>query len=249
MSNRFDKTEVAMLSRGVHHIQRKILNKLLYTESLGYAQIRPPGIESNQFAYHLDQLVRSQIVAKQDKKYSLAPEGLALVDRLSQEKMVDRLQPHIVTAIDLTNEKGETLLFRRGFQPYFHLLGFPLGKTHFEEDVLTAANRELQEKTGLTNVALTHRGMVYIEATQAGQTISKVLYHVFQGTITGRPATTASHRGSCQWADHTTFRQNELMPGFLKVKELLDHTTEGLFFAELTQELQDLQADPPKETP
>ncbi|HEX9153429.1 MAG TPA: hypothetical protein VF809_01275, partial [Candidatus Saccharimonadales bacterium] len=82
----------------MHNIQRKILSKLLYAKECNYAAMRPKGVESNHFAYHLEQLIKDRLIIKQDKSYSLSPLGLSLIDRLSQEKMVERLQPHIVTA-------------------------------------------------------------------------------------------------------------------------------------------------------
>jgi ADP-ribose pyrophosphatase YjhB (NUDIX family) len=223
----------------VHHIQAKILKQLLYAEACSYAELRPDGVESNHFAYHLDQLLRQNSIVKEDRKYRLSTAGLSLVDKLSQQDMRHRSQPHIVTAVDLTNEAGETLLFTRNFQPYFHLAGFPLGKTHIEETVAQAAERELQEKTGLTGVPLVQRGLAYIEAKQQGITISKVLYHIFHAEVTGRPPTqTPAHRGTCAWADHTTYEPTELMPGFLKIKALLAQPG-PLFFTEIVEELAD----------
>jgi 8-oxo-dGTP pyrophosphatase MutT (NUDIX family) len=199
--------------------------------------MRPAGIESNHFAYHLDQLIKLKVIVKTDARYTLSPQGLSAIDRLSQEKMTERLQPHIVTAIDLTNEAGQTLLFKRNFQPYLHRVGFPLGKTHYQEDIMTAAQRELQEKTGLTGIPLTQRGLAYIEARQAGETISKVLYHVFHGVVRGAPEVTMpEYRGNCFWADAQDYGVQELMPGFLKLKALLA-SQEGLFFAEITEDL------------
>lgn len=221
----------------MHYIQAKILGKLLYVDSCNYAAMRPDGIESNHFAYHLEQLIKAKLIAKQGRQYRLSPQGLAVIDRLSQEKMVERIQPHIVTAIDLVTTKGETLLFKRFFQPYFHRLGFPLGKTHYEEDIMTAALRELEEKTGLTGIPLTHRGMAYIEARQDDYTISKVLYHVFHGEVGESLPTTSSHRGLCLWADAASFSVDELMPCFQEVKQLLHEHPHDLFFAELAQDL------------
>jgi len=219
----------------VHHIQQKILNKLLYAENLTYAAMRPTGIESNHFAYHLDQLVKDRLVTKQDRHYTLATAGLALVDRLSQEKMVDRLQPHIVTAIHITNEAGQTLLFKRGFQPFIHRYGFIKGKIHYEETIHQAAIRELQEKTGMQDVALTHRGVVYLESKIRGITISKVLYHLFQGHVHETSELTSSHRGSSAWIDIASLDAHELVPGYLAIRRLLDTNTD-FFFAELSDE-------------
>jgi ADP-ribose pyrophosphatase YjhB (NUDIX family) len=221
----------------VHHIQRKILAKLLYAESLTYSQMRPVGVESNHFAYHLEQLVHDGVVNKKDKQYFLTPEGLSQVDRLSQEKMVDRVQPHILTVIDITNAKGETLLFKRAFQPYIYKFGFPLGKTHLEETVETAAVRELQEKTGLDDIPLVQRGIVYVHVKQRDVTITKALCHVFSGQVKEALAVNPPlHRGSCYWEEVSTLPTTDFMPGFLDIKKLLQNDKPGLFFAELTYE-------------
>lgn len=209
------------------------MGKLLYAETLAYSQMRPEGVESNHFAYHLEQLVHAGIVAKSGKEYSLAPEGLALVDRMSQEKMVHRLQPHILTVTQITNTKGELLLFKRSFQPYIHKLGFLLGKIHMEETLWEAAEREVYEKSGLKNVSLKQRGIVYVHVTHEGFTITKALCHVFQGKVRGAPATTSSQRGSCEWVDPEDITKEQVMPGFVEIKALLDTKRTGLFFDEI----------------
>lgn len=220
----------------VHHVQSKILKRLLYVDDANYAKLRPDKVESNLFAYHLEQLLKDGLVAKTDARYTLSPKGLAHIDRLSHLKMKRRLQPHIVTAIDVTTPDGKTLLFKRSFQPFIHLVGFPLGKVHFDESVPEAAARELQEKTGLTGLTLHHRGMVYIDAKRQGVTTSKVLYHVFHADVPDElPAQTPPERGECFWADHKTLASKTLMPGFLRVKELLASNPSQFFFDELTE--------------
>lgn len=221
----------------MHYIQRKILGKLLYAESLSYSAMRPEGIESNHYAYHLEQLIKDGLVVKHDSQYTLSVSGLRLVDRMSQERMTDRLQPHIVTAIDITNAAGQTLVFKRKFQPYIHRLGFPLGKTHYEESLFDVAKRELREKTGLEGISLTHRGLIYVTTVQDDLTISKIACHVFQGraeeSLLVKPD--AEHRGECFWLDHTTLGASDVMPGFFAIKELLK-TSEGLFFDEVCEQ-------------
>lgn len=202
--------------------------------------MRPAGVESNHYAYHLEKLIGQGLVVKQMKAYSLSTKGLALVDRLSHDKMADRIQPHIVTAIDITNDAGETLVFKRFFQPYIYRIGFPLGKVHAEESITTAANRELYEKTGLSGIALTQRGIVYVEATVQGIVISKILCHVFQSAVAGHPevAPLHTHRGECFWSDAASLDRSQLMPGFSVIKQHLALAQPGIFFDEITEELQ-----------
>lgn len=221
----------------VHHIQRKILAKLLYAVSLPYARLRPDGVESNHFAYHLEQLLAAKLVSKYDRQYSLTPKGLAEIDRMSHANMTDRLQPHIVTAIDITSQNGKTLLFKRNFQPYIYRLGFPLGKTHYHERIADAAVRELQEKTGLVGVPLMQRGIVYITARQQGEIISKILCHVFSGMAEPGGLPPKTERGECVWMDTGVLNPSELMPGFTEIKALLRQHPDQLFFDEITVEL------------
>jgi ADP-ribose pyrophosphatase YjhB (NUDIX family) len=209
----------------VHNIQRKILHKLMFATSLGYAQMRPEGVESNHFAYHLDQLLHAGLIAKQDRKYFLTPEGLALADRVSHDNMLVRTQPQIVTAAHITNAAGQTLLFKHTFQPYLGLSGFPQGRLHYDEHVAEAAARELQEKTGLAGIKLKHRGIAYIEATKEETSIGKLLLHVFSGSM---------------WGDASALKPEQCMPGFIAIQELLS-AHKGFFFAELSETLAAIQ--------
>lgn len=210
----------------------------MYAPTLTYAQMRPPGVESNHFAYHLDQLLREALIAKDGRNYSLTEKGLSLADRVSHESMTVRLQPHIVTSIHLTNDAGQTLLYRHTFQPYLNLHGAPQGRIHYEEHIADAAARELTEKTGLSDVALTHRGMVYIHATKSTQDISKILAHVFTGTVNGTPALVEpTAKGACSWGKTARLAKSQCMPGFKEVQKLLAQHPNELFFAELEVEM------------
>ncbi len=217
----------------MHHIQAKILQKLLHAYSLNYAGMRPTGVESNHFAYHLEQLLKEGLIAKEGRVYYLSPAGLAYVDSLSQGKMVTRRQPNISTLIDVTTPDGQTLLFKRNFQPYLHLVGLPLGKLHYEERIADAAARELQEKSGLTGLELAHRGMVYIHVSLADTTITRILCHVFHADVAeALPVSIPPERGEVFWADRTTLDPATFAPGFTRVKELLS-ADRGLFFEEI----------------
>ncbi len=224
--------------RSVHNIQRKIINKLMHSLTLGYAQMRPAGVESNHFAYHLEQLLKAGYIAKNDREYSLTAKGKSLADRVSHDKMDVRIQPHIVTSVFVTNDAGKTLLFKHNFQPYLGLYGAPQGRLHYEEKIAEAAARELHEKTGLENISLTHRGMVYVQAANGDETISKLLAHVFIGNVTGEPALAADAKnGSPVWIDTATLEKAQCMPGFKEIEAMLASGDTHLFFAEIESPL------------
>ncbi len=217
----------------MHYIQRKILRRLMYAPSLNYAKMRPPGVESNHFAYHLDQLMREKLIVKDGRDYSLTEKGLMFVDRASHEAMRPRQQPHIVTSLYITNDQGQMALYEHLFQPYLNLFGPLQGRIHDAEHIAEAADRELFEKSGLSGVSLTHRGMVYIRAVKAGVEVSKILAHIFSGTTTGRPELATLRDGIAVWKDPAQLTKDQCMPGFVEVRELLVTHTDDLFFAEI----------------
>ena len=196
----------------------------------------PPGVESNHFAYHLDQLLKSGLITKQDRKYVLSAEGLAYADRASHHDTDIRKQPHIVTTIHISNEAGDTALSKHTFQPYIGLIGLPQGRMHYGEYVQQAAERELLEKTGLANVPLTLRGTVYVRCTKEDTAISAILSHVFSGTVAGKPQlnTANPQKTAPLWEQVPTKIQSGYMPGFWEIMQLLHtHPTDELFFAEV----------------
>ncbi|HEU4914507.1 MAG TPA: NUDIX hydrolase [Candidatus Saccharimonadales bacterium] len=182
----------------------------------------------------MDQLVKSGLITKLDRNYSLTTDGLALADRVSHSDMTVRKQPHIVTTISVVNDVGQTILFRHAFQPYLGRAGFPQGRMHYGEDIAQAAQRELFEKTGLQNVDLIHRGIAYIRTTKDGVDLSKIFAHVFSGQVVGAPelVTNDPRKGTSAWGDADALVQDQQMPGFARVRELLASQKE-LFFAEI----------------
>lgn len=218
----------------VHHIQRKIISKLRRSPTLGYAQMRPAGIESNHFAYHLDQLLKAGYIAKKERKYFLTNKGKALSDHVSHEKIDIRIQPQIALSVFVKNDAGKTAMFKHNFQPYLDLYGSAQGRLHYDEKIADAAARELKEKTGIAGVALAHRGIAYVRALSGDETISILLLHVFSGSVAGEPALTAEAKnGEPFWMDSPTLKPEECMPGFKEIEALLSAKGPDLFFTEI----------------
>jgi ADP-ribose pyrophosphatase YjhB (NUDIX family) len=200
--------------------------------------MRPEGIESNHFAYHLEKLISGGLVEKCERQYLLTSQGLSLADRLNHSTIDIKIRPHIVVAPHITNGQGQDLLYQHSFQPYLDLFGPPQGRLEYDdESALAAACRETKEKTGLDVADLEHRGIVYVTANSKGSKISKILVHVFTGQVSGVPKLSASTaKGRPLWGDATQLTAGQCMPGYLQIRELLQ-TNPGLFFDEIVTEL------------
>lgn len=164
-----------------HHIQKHILDVLMYQKVSRFRDLRPPKTDTNLFTYHLNSLVKSGMVDKVAGGYALSLAGLSYVDRVSTEKKTIRTQPKIISMLVIQNGEGDILLQRRTKQPYIDTWTLPYGKLHVEDrSVMYAAQREAFEKLGLENPEMEHAGDCYIRVRANGKLLSTTLAHVFR---------------------------------------------------------------------
>ncbi len=221
----------------MHIVQSKILDKLTYAKELRYSQIRPQRIESNLFAYHLKELLKDGYIEKNDKLYTLTAKGKSHVDKISHRSLKVRQQPKIITLLDITNSKGQTMIYRRKHQPFIGMLSYPSGKLHMYEHIAEAANREVREKLEFSKVTLEHRGIVYMAYREDGENISQVLAHVFHGAYNHEFERDDTLRATRFWADPKKYDKKEFVPGFWEIKKLLKQ--KDFFFDEFFFDLKD----------
>ncbi len=164
-----------------HHIQKFILDVLMYQKSARFRDLRPPKVDTNLFSYHLKNLVKAGMVDKVDDGYALSAAGLSYVDRVSSEDKSIRTQPKIITMLVVQNGEGDILLQRRTKQPYIDTWTLPYGKLHIDDaSAKAAAQREAFEKLGLKEQPVEHAGDCYIRVYAHGELISTTLAHVFR---------------------------------------------------------------------
>lgn len=164
-----------------HHIQKHIIDVLMYVENARFRDLRPDKTDTNLFTYHLNALVKSGMVVKNTSGYTLSMSGLSYVDRVSTEKKTIRSQPKIITMLLIQNSEGDVLLQRRDKQPYINAWTLPYGKLHIEDGTLIqAAQREASEKLGLDDQELRHAGDCYIRVKTGDDILSTTLAHVFR---------------------------------------------------------------------
>ncbi|HWT40337.1 MAG TPA: NUDIX hydrolase [Dongiaceae bacterium] len=164
-----------------HHIQKHIIDVLMYHQTARFRDLRPPRVDTNLFTYHLNALVKGGLVDKAEGGYTLSTDGLSYVDRVSTEKKIIRSQPKIITMLVVQNGDGDILLQRRNKQPYINTWTLPYGKIHVEDKtVKDAAQREAFEKLGLENPHVEHAGDCYIRVWAGKELLSTTLTHVFR---------------------------------------------------------------------
>jgi ADP-ribose pyrophosphatase YjhB (NUDIX family) len=163
-----------------HHIQKHIIDVLMYAEFARFSDLRPVRTDTNLFSYHLKTLIKAGLVVKVDKGYTLGLIGLSYVDRISAEKRIARRQPKIISMLLIQNSEGDILLQRRTKQPYINAWTLPYGKIHINDASLEkAAQREAIEKLGLVDQALRHIGICYIRVHVADTILSTTTAHIF----------------------------------------------------------------------
>ena len=204
-----------------HHIQRGILGRLTHAAALRFSDLKPQGMESNIFMYHLKQLIAQGYVSKVDGVYHLATQGLSYIDGLSTENHKPRPQPKLIAILALSDGSGKWLLAKRKIQPYIDTYMFPSGKQHRGESSAEHAVRELQEKTGWDGVPLTYRGVIDVQISDTqGALITHAVATVYEGMTAAPALPPETERFTFAWYDFAANAQ-PLMPGTREVFELL----------------------------
>jgi len=214
----------------VHPLQSHILKELNLKEKARYAELKPHGIESNKFVYHLNRVMKDGLVNKSGPGYFLTAPGKRYVGRLSLKSFLPRLQPIIVTTIIARDDEGSHLLMKSKRQPFLGKVSFPYGKIHFGESILEAAHRELKEKTGLT-AQLEHRGDMYLAIKEQGELVAHMLCHVFEGSKPQGQIIPETKTHSISWQILESVGSKSFVPGFLQMHKLYSKS-KGKFFAE-----------------
>ena len=167
-----------------HHIQLHILKEMLTRVEARYSELKPPAVEANLFMYHLNQLIKVGLIIKKEKAYVLTRAGKHFADRAYLGSMKIRLQPKSITILAIQNTSDKWLILKRMHQPFINYKGFPSGKIHYGEKLLESAERELLEKSGLSNVPIELKGNIVMRFMDEAAAVNHILGYVFYGRVT-----------------------------------------------------------------
>lgn len=201
-----------------HHIQRKILERLMTSESLRFSELKPDGMESNIFMYHLRQLQKQDFILKTGDGYGLAHKGLQYVDGLQSGTLKPYRQPKLIAIVILENKDGHFMLAERKTQPYVGTRMFMSGTQHFNESFPEQSARELREK-GLPGVQMEYRGVADVQISHDDELLTHVFAHVHYGTYDG-DLPIEDDRFRYVWHDFNDTK-TELVAGTREIYELI----------------------------
>jgi len=135
----------------MNEIEKHILKKFMYNSKLQYNEIWDKFCESNKFNYHLQKIIKSDLLEKKGDFYSLTSLGRHHISSLDGITFNQNLKP-IVCAFILCYEPKENkvLMNLRKKQPFLDYLGIPGGKIDFGVETKKQAEIELLEETGIS---------------------------------------------------------------------------------------------------
>ncbi len=216
-----------------HHIQKSIMEVLVHHQFARFSDMRPNGVDTNLYTYHLKLLQKRGFVAKAVEGYTLGRLGVVYVDRFSELEQ-ERWQPKIITMHVIKNSDGDVLLYQRDRQPFTHQMTLVYGRVRLSDaSIEAAAQRVARERLGLEGQDMIRAGDCYIRVHDAGEVMMSTLAHVFyylNDTIVAD--------GRLEWVRPHKLEQYELAPG---VNEIISRTffRDPYFFEEYNVELRE----------
>jgi hypothetical protein len=169
-------------------IQNHILSKLKNAKKLRYSEIQPEKVPNDLFNYHLQYLVKKELIVKVGQGYSLAQKGLRHVadPYTGNDAITSLFKINVITLVSRVRDgKIEILNQIRKSNPSYGKVGAPGGVVLKGELIGPAATRKLKQETGLDaefKVVGCERRIMY----KGGELFSDVMFPIaYASSCTG----------------------------------------------------------------
>lgn len=153
--------------------------------TLRFSEMNTQQVPSDQFSYHLRQLIKYGLVTKlPDGTYTLTVNGRSRAIMLDTRSNQFIEQGFIACRIVLSQEANEVkqyLVQHRTRVPYTGNIAEPGGKILFGEDILQAAQRNMLIETGLT-CDLEIKGLVHFKDQLQDRIVQDKFFFVIRAT-------------------------------------------------------------------
>lgn len=183
-------------------IQSHIMLQLFMHPSLSFAQINTQHVPSDQFSYHLRQLVKHGLIHKDTTgAYALTDTGKTQAIMLDKQTMGFIRQGLLacrIIAPRTVQGQTEYLVQERTKVPYHGFIAEPGGKIHFGEDITQAGARALLFETGL-KADLQAKGVVHFKDVYSGEIVQDKYFFVLLASNLQGSVTTHGPTGRNTW--------------------------------------------------
>ena len=168
----------------IHEAQTIILRELLFVPSATYTELKnKTSLESDHFKFHIARLDDSgYIIKSKEGRYSLTIRGKEYANKLDTDSNTIERQPKSAVIIVLKKD-DQVLVQERSKHPFFGFWGYPGGKIRWGETIIQAAERELDEETGLS-ASMQYRGVYHelVKSAETDEIIEDKIFHVVSAT-------------------------------------------------------------------
>lgn len=204
-------------------VQQNIFKQFVGKKRLRFSEIEKAlEIKSNTLAYHLNNMVKNELLTKDEDDYLLTMQAEGMLPFIT-EGMDKRVLPVVIAAI--MNE-GKILLLKRKRRPYKGYWALPGGKLKLDESISECALREVKEETGL-DCNFSHLASVIHERVQENE-IYKHAFVLFLTVV--KPTSTKlkeSDEGKLDWFLLKDLQPSRIIPSdYHMIQNHLDGTAE-----------------------
>lgn len=219
----------------MHHIQKDILLKLAHAQSARFADLKPAGLDSNIFTYHLKQLIAEKLVAKTDAgDYCLTQKGKLAVINVRLDKKAELEQAHCVLYMTGKNANGDWLLRERLVHPAYGKVGFMHAEPVAGEPIEQTAQRVFKDRSGLDGDFYV-RGSGYLTLMRGDELESYTQFTLLCSDNISGDVQDLNPSGRNFW--HAgNFSGPEMFPNMPELIKLLTNSKD-IFFAELNHQI------------
>jgi predicted transcriptional regulator len=198
------------MSNQLHPIQASVLYSLRHAKELRFSKLmRPSGLTSDDFKFHLRSLAKQNLVTKTDNgQYCLTRAGKEFANSLDHKTLQPRKQPKLSVIIMTQNSDRKLLCHQRNRNPYLYFWGFISGPVWWGEDIEEAARRELHKQTDLTadfTVVTFLRQRDYLSSAE--QPLEDKLFVIVQANNPKGELLNTWHGGINQWMSAEEFKK------------------------------------------
>jgi len=176
-------------------------------------------IRSNALSYHLDMMMKDNLLEKDGEYYKLTKEAEQIIPFFAH--VTGKEKGPLTVIISAVVKKNKICLLRRAKRPYQGYWGMIGGKLRLEESIKGCAVREVKEETGLNCEFEGIRGVLHERVKNDGDV--KHAFVLFLCELsTKHEDLNSGDEGDIEWFDLNNLPAKIIPSDKLMIKELLD---------------------------